>query len=830
MSIWPLTNPLTHELTNPRTHELTNPRGCGLSLDLRACVPACVVGCGWVGLVAVGGFPGFVSCGQQPPDSSHCSCVPLRRYMGASASVVGLDAGGDVSSGSASSSSSSAAAAAAAAATAAASQRAGGAGAGVSPLLIFTHIDFENSWQMQHHTNLMARALDAHLKSNEDIFQHQQQQQQQQEQQQQEPQANGGGERKNLRYDKVFALEQTGHAQSTLIEVAVPSQLWAGAMPSAHDPNNAPREEKVSDPDENVTVGGIPGNISCRSWVGADGPIPDYALEALKQRGVVPAEKLAGFCYGTSFKHCDLFIFHQLVWKPKNVEQTLKKYTSLVKDWATSTPCKNNSMFVLFRLPPSLHCRGTVTTALLELTSKNNFEKARTSAKFFAAAQSISSLVEQHCNTDLSSTWIHFNPRPREGALPEDLRKHQKATDNAVVFLKQELKKDNYLPSHATVYHSSTLTKLGLFEDAPVISSFFRNQLGTGAAAALNPDDSSSEDSSEPPDSDLESENEDHERAAGRSGGASKSTGSLGFTQMLTGDDSDSDSDNDSKSSDDDDGMLSDSMFMSTMPAATQQKKGRRGSRNSLEGKTTLAPVKESKEAGALPSRNSKHGEEKESAERNSFARSSKLGHESSSVPASGRSRVQSGGRLAAVAEKDRAVMEQLRANLTAKAGDDLVAKLTRSASAGPARDRGGHRDDDDDDGTRGARIEKDTFLRTMSAEDLGFELDELRELADALESEERDGKIPVARIKDFLHGTPDDDDPFLSMGTSDGPSEEVGKPASRAAMAATSPTGLQVLHHKLASAVFRRYGKMKKVRCCCAGLLCCVAAVPFAR
>ena len=215
---------------------------------------------------------------------------------------------------------------------------------------------------------------------------------------------------------------------------------------------------------------------------------------------------------------------------------------------------------------------------------------------------------------------------------------------------------------------------------------------------------------------------------------------------MLTGDDSDSDSDNDSKSSDDDDGMLSDSMFMSTMPAATQQKKGRRGSRNSLEGKTTLAPVKESKEAGALPSRNSKHGEEKESAERNSFARSSKLGHESSSVPASGRSRVQSGGRLAAVAEKDRAVMEQLRANLTAKAGDDLVAKLTRSASAGPARDRGGHRDDDDDDGTRGARIEKDTFLRTMSAEDLGFELDELRELADALESEERDGSFVQQR------------------------------------------------------------------------------------
>ena len=62
----------------------------------------------------------------------------------------------------------------------------------------------------------------------------------------------------------------------------------------------------------------MPGGIRCRSWVGADAPVtslPPFAVEALRRRGVTPAEKLAGFCYGQSFAQCTLFVCHQLNWK-----------------------------------------------------------------------------------------------------------------------------------------------------------------------------------------------------------------------------------------------------------------------------------------------------------------------------------------------------------------------------------------------------------------------------------------------------------------------------------------------------------------------------------
>ncbi len=194
--------------------------------------------------------------------------------------------------------------------------------ADTSPLLLFTDITFSNSSQMRDHTALMVRALNTlqpdlvdmtstntnfsgRFVGNATMT----------------PNSTLGGTPPR-RFDKVFALERTGTLRSTLIEVAVPSAVWAEATQrqhpasaSASTPSGSPEEP---DPDAEVTVGSLPGGISCVSWVGGDAPaaaLPASALEALRQRGVTPALKLAGFCYGASLTNCSLFVCHRLNWK-----------------------------------------------------------------------------------------------------------------------------------------------------------------------------------------------------------------------------------------------------------------------------------------------------------------------------------------------------------------------------------------------------------------------------------------------------------------------------------------------------------------------------------
>jgi hypothetical protein len=192
--------------------------------------------------------------------------------MGASASIVGSDAGS------------------------------------AAPILLFTVIDFLTRAQMKHHSALMATALETlqqHKGSATSTT---------------NANSNGRGSSNSssYQYDKVFALEQTGGVQTTLVEVAVPSRLWdsgSGGSGAAAAAASATTEDPP-DPDLQVTVGGVEGGIRCLSWVGTDGGrLPVEAEAALKRRGVTVAGKLAGFCYGSSFQHCNLFIHHQCVWK-----------------------------------------------------------------------------------------------------------------------------------------------------------------------------------------------------------------------------------------------------------------------------------------------------------------------------------------------------------------------------------------------------------------------------------------------------------------------------------------------------------------------------------
>ena len=238
-------------------------------------------------------------------------------------------------------------------------------GSELNPLLIVTEIDFDNLEQMKYYTALMADALDTL---------------------QQQMFVDSGG-MPPQRFDKIFALEQTGRRSATLIEVAMPSPQWVdaaetkgsggddddddrvdskrGGGSSGVDSKAGDAESKASDaesksgdaesktglavdtaaksgagaeaaaeeedPDSRVVLGRVPGGICCRGWVGGDFGVPAGAKRALTKRGVNPATKLAGFCYGDSLHHhCDLFIFHQLYWED---EETMQKYVVCASSW-----------------------------------------------------------------------------------------------------------------------------------------------------------------------------------------------------------------------------------------------------------------------------------------------------------------------------------------------------------------------------------------------------------------------------------------------------------------------------------------------------------------
>ena len=161
------------------------------------------------------------------------------------------------------------------------------------PLLMMTVINYKLAQQMKDHSAAMSKALKTHKVATVGT-----------------PQQNS----------KIFSLEKNGSLQNTLLEVVMPFEPWL-----VNNQASTKLQNSDSDPDDAVTVGALHSfGISCMSWVGSDAAeLQEPAAGALRRRGISVATKLAGFCYGQSFKDCSLFIQQTICWRN---EESMNEY------------------------------------------------------------------------------------------------------------------------------------------------------------------------------------------------------------------------------------------------------------------------------------------------------------------------------------------------------------------------------------------------------------------------------------------------------------------------------------------------------------------------